>query len=249
MTFYNNDKAVDLENTSAVKNGTSTEWTLYAHFAKNEEPQPEYITYKIVDAETEEYLTTWQVLEGNKLSTYSGTVPHKEGYTFAYVTFYNNDKAVDLENTSAVKNGASTEWTLYAHFAKNEEPQPEYITYKIVDAETEEYLTTWQVLEGNKLSTYSGTVPHKEGYTFAYVTFYNNDKAVDLENTSAVKNGTSTEWTLYAHFAKENAPVESINIRFQFVDTNGAELRAASNVGTTWSDGENWPHIKISGGR
>ncbi len=41
-------------------------------YIKNEEPQPEYITYKIVDAETEEYLTTWQVLEGNKLSTYSG---------------------------------------------------------------------------------------------------------------------------------------------------------------------------------
>ena len=244
VTFYNYDKPVDLENTRAQKNGDSTEWTLYAHFTKNEEPVPEYITYKIVDSDTEEYLTTWQVLEGEMLSTYSGAEPQKDGYTFEYVTFYNYDKPVDLENTRAQKNGDSTEWTLYAHFTKNEEPVPEYITYKIVDADTEEHLTTWQVLEGEALSTYSGAEPQKDGYTFEYVTFYNYDKPVDLENTRAQKNGESTEWTLYAHFTKNAQPVESVNIRFEFVDSNGEKLYSAVNVGTTWSEGETAPALK-----
>ena len=30
--------------------------------------------------------------------------------------------------------------------------------------------------------------------------------------------------------------IQSVNIRFEFVDANGAELRSAANVGTTWSD-------------
>ena len=236
VTFYNNEKPVDLENTVAQKNSTGAEWVLYAHFTKNEEPAPEYISYKVVDAENPDVvLTTWQVLEGDKMANYTGSVPQKEGYTFDYVTFYNNDRPVDLENTVAQKNSTGAEWVLYAHFTKNEDAK-EYITYIIVDAETKEELATWQVLEGDPLASYTGTVPHKDGYTLDYLTFYNNDKPVDLKNTVAVKNGTGTEWTLEAHFKEVPADYEDVQVRFEFVDAEGNVLHTATNYATSLSD-------------
>ena len=42
---------------------------------------------------------------------------------------------------------------------------------------------------------------------------------------------------------KAEIPAESVNIRFEFVDVNGVELRAASNVGTTWADGDTAPAL------
>lgn len=210
-------------------------WNVSVYFTK-EEPAPEYISYKVVDAENPDViLTTWQVLEGDKMANYTGSVPQKEGYTFDYVTFYNNEKPVDLENTVAQKNSTGAEWVLYAHFTKNEDAK-EYITYIIVDAETKEELATWQVLEGDPLASYTGTVPHKDGYTLDYLTFYNNDKPVDLKNTVAVKNGTGTEWTLEAHFKEVPADYEDVQVRFEFVDAEGNVLHTATNYATSLSD-------------
>lgn len=210
-------------------------WNVSVYFTK-EEPAPEYISYKVVDAENPDViLTTWQVLEGDKMANYTGSVPQKEGYTFDYVTFYNNDRPVDRENTVAQKNSTGAEWVLYAHFTKNEDAK-EYITYIIVDAETKEELATWQVLEGDPLASYTGTVPHKDGYTLDYLTFYNNDKPVDLKNTVAVKNGTGTEWTLEAHFKEVPADYEDVQVRFEFVDAEGNVLHTATNYATSLSD-------------
>ena len=215
---------------------TGTVTTLVAHYQPVEEPAPEYISYKVVDAENPDVvLTTWQVLEGDKMANYTGSVPQKEGYTFDYVTFYNHDRPVDLENTVAQKNSTGAEWVLYAHFTKNEDAK-EYITYIIVDAETKEELATWQVLEGDPLASYTGTVPHKDGYTLDYLTFYNNDKPVDLKNTVAVKNGTGTEWTLEAHFKEVPADYEDVQVRFEFVDAEGNVLHTATNYATSLSD-------------
>ena len=210
------------------------------------DPTPEYITYNIIDAETGSQITTWQVLEGDPLSSYSGTAPKKEGYTLDYLTFLDGDKAVDLANTVAVKNlNGGLEWTLEAHFKALPVDGKEYITYKIIDAETREQIATWQVLEGDPLSAYSGTVPQKEGYTLDYLTFLDGNKPVDLANTVAVKNlNGGLEWTLEAHFKVLPAGYKDVCVRFEFVDLDGNTVLPALNYATCLSDDVIGPKVK-----
>ncbi|WP_300251506.1 LPXTG cell wall anchor domain-containing protein [uncultured Subdoligranulum sp.] len=247
LTFLDGDRAVDLANTVAVKNvNGGLEWTLEAHFKALPVDEKDYITYKIIDAETREQIATWQVLEGDPLSAYSGTTPEKEGYTLDYLTFLDGDKAVDLANTVAVKNlNGGLEWTLEAHFKALPVDGKEYITYKIIDAETREQIATWQVLEGDPLSAYSGTVPQKEGYTLDYLTFLDGNKPVDLANTVAVKNlNGGLEWTLEAHFKVLPAGYKDVCVRFEFVDLDGNTVLPALNYATCLSDDVIGPKVK-----
>ena len=247
LTFLDGDRAVDLANTVAVKNlNDGLEWTLEAHFKALPVDEKDYITYKIIDAETGAQITTWQVLEGDPLSSYSGTAPKKEGYTLDYLTFLDGDRAVDLANTVAVKNlNDGLEWTLEAHFKALPVDEKDYITYKIIDAETREQIATWQVLEGDPLSAYSGTVPQKEGYTLDYLTFLDGNKPVDLANTVAVKNlNGGLEWTLEAHFKVLPAGYKDVCVRFEFVDLDGNTVLPALNYATCLSDDVIGPKVK-----
>lgn len=125
------------------------------------------------------------------------------------------------------------------------DPTPEYITYNIIDAETGAQITTWQVLEGDPLSSYSGTTPEKEGYTLDYLTFLDGDKPVDLANTVAVKNlNGGLEWTLEAHFKVLPAGYKDVYVSFEFVDLDGNTVLHALNYATCLSDDVIGPKVK-----
>ena len=71
-----------------------------------------------------------------------------------------------------------------------------------------------------------------EGYTYAGMTHEYSGDPVTAD--TVVTDGQA----IIVHFTKNTTPAESVTIRFQFVDANGAELRAATVWAGTWADGD-----------
>ncbi|WP_083662039.1 InlB B-repeat-containing protein [Thermophilibacter provencensis] len=169
---------------------------IYVKFVDDaSEPEAHYITYKVVDEEGNDLGQTIQVLSTDEVLSYSGAVPSKEGYTFAYFTWPGYDEPI--------KEGAvPVTWTdtIVAHFTKDavEEPEAHYITYKVVDEEGNDLGQTIQVLSTDEVLSYSGAVPSKEGYTFAYFTWPGYDEPIK-------EGAVPVTWTdtIVAHFTKD----------------------------------------------
>ena len=186
----------------------------------------------------------FSVTEGASVyNAHSGSWPVVEGYTFDHFSLWEIDNPLGSE---AVATSSYDGATLYAVYTKDAvESEKDYITYKIIDAETREQIATWQVLEGDPLSAYSGTVPQKEGYTLDYLTFLDGNKPVDLANTVAVKNlNGGLEWTLEAHFKVLPAGYKDVCVRFEFVDLDGNTVLPALNYATCLSDDVIGPKVK-----
>ena len=119
------------------------------------------------------------------------------------------------------------------------------VTVKFVD-ENNEPLKEEQVvypIVGEKLyesEALMQTVNSIEGYLFQNFS-WSAAENVPEERDALVESGI---YTLYAHYKKLDPAVENVNIRFEFVDSNGEKLYSAVNVGTTWSEGETAPALK-----
>lgn len=215
--------------------------TVYAVYTKNADPAPATYTVNVqfraedgtVLADDRQFTLT----EGASIyDAHSGAWPVVDGYTFAHFSLWEISNVLDRDAIATPDYGKEG-MTLIAVYTKNAEPAKEYITYKVIDSETREQIATWQVLEGDPLSSYSGTVPKKDGYTLDYLTFIDADKPVDMANTVAVKNlNGGLEWTLEAHFKALPAGYEDVNVRFEFVDMDGKTVLPALNYATTVSD-------------
>ena len=222
--------------------------TLYAVYTKDPEPTPATYTFTVkFCAEDGTVLADdrqFSVTEGASVyNAHSGSWPVVEGYTFDHFSLWEIDNPLGSE---AVATSSYDGATLYAVYTKDAvESEKDYITYKIIDAETREQIATWQVLEGDPLSAYSGTVPQKEGYTLDYLTFLDGNKPVDLANTVAVKNlNGGLEWTLEAHFKVLPAGYKDVCVRFEFVDLDGNTVLPALNYATCLSDDVIGPKVK-----
>ncbi len=224
-------------------------FTLYAHYKALEpaEPDTATVTIKFVD-ENKETLREDQVVYpvvGEKLYSSEAlmeAVNSIEGYIFQNFTWSSPDNMPE-EGDSIVTEGS---YTLYAHYKALEpvEPETATVTIKFVD-ENKESLREDQVVYptvGEKLyssEVLMNAVNSIEGYIFRNFTWSSPDNAPE-EGTSVVEAGN---YTLYAHYKALDQIVEDVNIRFEFIDVNGAELRAASNVGTTWAEGDTAPAL------
>ena len=222
--------------------------TLYAVYTKDPEPTPATYTFTVkFCAEDGTVLADdrqFSVTDGASVyNAHSGSWPVVEGYTFDHFSLWEIDNPLGSE---AVATSSYDGATLYAVYTKDAvESEKDYITYKIIDAETREQIATWQVLEGDPLSAYSGTVPQKEGYTLDYLTFLDGNKPVDLANTVAVKNlNGGLEWTLEAHFKVLPAGYKDVCVRFEFVDLDGNTVLPALNYATCLSDDVIGPKVK-----
>ena len=138
----------------------------------------------------------------------------------------------------------TTDITIYFNPIESAEPE-ETCTYNItqVNAKTNETMVTYEgvvvpfeqkTLE-EALATYFDA-----GSNYKYSGRY---AANGKEYGEATGNGSlylvkdmTTNIIIYFDPVVSVPDIQSVNIRFEFVDANGAELRSAANVGTTWSD-------------
>ena len=197
-----------------------------------EQPTTAQVTVQLWDVDTNKMITDFKATLNIGQSYTLDEMAAAAGYVLP----------VDYEETAPISHTITGEGLVLNINVKNiaEPVEPEekvYITYKVIDSETREQIATWQVLEGDPLSSYSGTVPKKDGYTLDYLTFIDADKPVDMANTVAVKNlNGGLEWTLEAHFKALPAGYEDVNVRFEFVDMDSKTVLPALNYATTVSD-------------
>ena len=205
---------------------------IYVKFVDDaSEPEAHYITYKVVDEEGNDLGQTIQVLSTDEVLSYSGAVPSKEGYTFAYFTWPGYDEPI--------KEGAvPVTWTdtIVAHFTKDavEEPEQRYITVHLYDGD--EFIRDVVVL--NNSSIWSGVLdaPTKDGYIFVgWQQDGASDIMTDLESVVISADDQVSELTFRAVWEKDVDPYEGY-ITVNYYD--GDELLgtgAVKNGTNEWS--------------
>ena len=178
---------------------------IYVKFVDDaSEPEAHYITYRVVDEEGNDLGQTIQVLSTDEVLSYSGAVPSKEGYTFAYFTWPGYDEPI--------KEGAvPVTWTdtIVAHFTKDavEEPEQRYITVHLYDGD--EFIRDVVVL--NNSSIWSGVLdaPTKDGYIFVgWQQDGASDIMTDLESVVISADDQVSELTFRAVWEKDVDPYE-----------------------------------------
>ena len=183
--------------------------TLYAHWEK-EDTTPEVITYTATfDANGGENVES---ISGNAGTKVSLPATSREGYIFQgwYTAKDGGEKVTSLTLRKDV--------TLYAHWEKEEDPQPEYVTVWF-DAQNGTIVSS-KIVKGETLTDFSE--PVSEDYEFlGWFTKASGGEKVESYN------GTSNV-TLYAHWEKkaDETPV-SVTLTF---DTQGGDEIAPQSV-------------------
>ena len=145
---------------------------------------------------------------------------------------------VDYEENDPGKTYEAVDGMVYDIAMKTKVTEVETATVKV-----QMYLNT----DGRELGDFEAKLEAGKSYTLSEMAAAAGYVLpVDYEENDPGKTYEAVDGMVYdiaMKVKKAEIPAESVNIRFEFVDVNGVELRAASNVGTTWADGDTAPAL------
>lgn len=238
----------EAENGKRIENGTTvetdTDHDLYAHWTKNsdtDDPDPEKkvtVTFDYQGADGGNTTPTKTVNVGGKYGVLP--VPIRAGYTFAG-WFTAAEDGTQVFDYTEVTDG--TDHTLYAHWTKNAEPEPENtvtVTLHYQYPEGEDTTEKITVKAGGKYG--SLPKPSKIGYIFEGWYTEAEDGTQVSDNTEVT---VDSDHALYAHWKKcEDHDIVHVGAAKPTCTENGwEEHEYCSKCGTVTLEGKTIPAL------